>query len=199
MLFVLPPLSPILRSLAVAFALALVSMATSAGPAAADDDLTGKWQVDMVGDFNLSCATDITQDGSALDLYLYCVSVLPPFTGIPIVLRPDGSFDKEMATFHTKQIEPTGFIQVSGVVGPSGHTMSGTWSICTGDCKVGTFEGTRAGVGGIAELPDADAAPLQASDSDRTGAGVLAASVAGAAALVAFAGAVLFGRKRATG
>ena len=124
MLFVLPPLSPILRSLAVAFALALVSMATSAGPAAADDDLTGKWQVDMVGDFNLSCATDITQDGSALDLYLYCVSVLPPFTGIPIVLRPDGSFDKEMATFHTKQIEPTGFVQVSGVVGPSGHTMS---------------------------------------------------------------------------
>ena len=53
-------------------------------------------------------------------------------------------------------------------------------------------------VGGIAELPDADAAPAQASDSSGTSTGIIAGLVAGAVAVgvAALGGAAWFRRRR---
>ena len=55
-----------------------------------------------------------------------------------------------------------------------------------------------SGASGIAELPDADAAPLASSDSSGMSRGLVAAVVAGLAAVVALGGAGWYARRRFT-
>ena len=81
---------------------------------------------------------------------------------------------------------------------PPGYVADPAKKMCPSICKI-LFVNQPESVGGVAELPDTDAAPLRANDSSDISTGLLTGIGASVAALIALAGAAAwYTRRRVT-
>ena len=167
-------------------------LATSTG-ARAEIDLTGDWNIELVGILTQTFSATVTQNGSDLEIDLgvgdaQLAGTIDPATGEFGVFGCPGDCMG---------------LSMNGTASPDGNSMSGTFfSPVTFD---GSFTGTKKNptpqpVGGIAELPDVAGTPLETGGSSGRSANVVAGiAVAAAAGALALGGAAWYARRRRGG
>jgi len=158
--------------------------------AAALTDISGTWNLtllhpDVMG--SIPCSASISQPGSALSASMTCTGLgsgnlsgsINTTTGAFTLSGPLGGYQMNM----------------SGTAAGDGNSMSGTFTLPPIPSN-GTFSGFRKSVpaplGGVAELPQIDSAPVAEPGASGEDMGVVAGPAAvalGGAVLIAFGGA----------
>lgn len=175
-----------LASLALVVAVATVWLSNRA---AAQIDLTGTWNLELVGVVNQTLQANVTQNGTALTIDFgvgdaQLSGTIDPATGEFNVFGCPGD---------------CGGLSMTGTTSPDGRSMSGTF--LSDFIGSGTFTGTRkapppVSVGGYAELPEGARSPLETGPSAGPSLGVLALTAAAVTAgAVALGGVAWYARR----